>query len=148
MKKQFLLLLMMLLPLVASAYDIAVQNDDGVTIYYDLTNDGKELAVVPGNKSGSYSGNIVIPDEVTYMNRTRKVTSIGFEAFSNCSSLTSVSIGNSVTSIGSWAFKDCSGLSKVVVRDIASWCGISFNDNPHGVNRHRFGRKAQASILQ
>jgi len=46
MKNQVLLFTMMLLPMVASAYDIEVQNDDGVTIYYNYTNDGTELEVV------------------------------------------------------------------------------------------------------
>ena len=31
---------MILLPLVASAHDIEVQNADGVTIYYNYINDG------------------------------------------------------------------------------------------------------------
>ena len=35
------------------------------------------------------------------------VTSIGHDAFSDCSGLTSVAIPNSVTSIGEYAFSDC-----------------------------------------
>ena len=34
MKKQVLFVILMVLPLVASAHDIAVTNADGVTIYY------------------------------------------------------------------------------------------------------------------
>ena len=120
MKKQLLLFAMILLPLVASAHDIEVQNADGKTIYYNYINDGKELAVTfRGSNSYDYSneyqGNVVIPEEVTYMNRTRKVTSIGGGAFYNCNGLTSVTIPNSVTSIGGGAFEGCSGLTSVTI---------------------------------
>ena len=70
---------MLLLPLVASAQDIEVQNADGVTIYYNYINDGTELEVT--YCPYKYQGNVAIPEEVTYMNRTRKVTSIGNYAF-------------------------------------------------------------------
>ena len=113
MKKQLLLFAMILLPLVASAHDIAVKNADGVTIYYNYINDGKELAVT--YCPFYYQGNVAIPEEVTYMNRTRKVTSIGEEAFYNCSGLTSVTIPNSVTSIGDYAFRDCYSFTSVTI---------------------------------
>ena len=111
---------MILLPLVASAHDIEVQNADGVTIYYNYINNGTELEVTfRGSKydsySGEYQGNVAIPEEVTYMNRTRKVTSIGDYAFYNCYRLTSVTIPNSVTSIGNQAFDHCSGLTSVTI---------------------------------
>jgi len=112
MKKQLLLLAMILLPLVASAHDIEVQNADGVPIYYNYINNGTELEVAHSN---SYQGNVAIPEEVTYMNRTRKVTSIGNYAFRECSGLTSVTIPNSVTSIGYQAFIYCSGLTSVTI---------------------------------
>ena len=120
MKKQLLLFAMILLPLVASAHDIEVKNADGVTIYYNYINDGKELAVTfRGSRyydySNIYQGNVAIPEEVTYMNRTRKVTSIGSNAFYDCKGLTSVTIPNSVTSIGNNAFDGCSGLTSVTI---------------------------------
>ena len=148
---------MILLPLVASAHDIEVQNADGVTIYYNYINDGTELEVTfrgssYNDYSNEYQGNVTIPEEVTYMNRTRKVTCIGNYAFYSCSGLTSVTIGNSVTSIGGAAFYGCYGLTsitipnsvtsigdnaflqcspkKIIVKDIAAWCGIKF-DGPY-----------------
>ena len=45
MKKLFLSTLLLALPLLASAYDIAVENSDGVTIYYNYYNNGTELEV-------------------------------------------------------------------------------------------------------
>ena len=43
------------------------------------------------------------------------VTSIGEYAFLNCIGLTSVTIGNGVTSIGTAAFSDCSSLTSVTI---------------------------------
>jgi hypothetical protein len=130
MKKQLLLLVMMLLPLVASAHDIEVKNDDGIIIYYNYTNNGTELEVTfYGSKYDSfnyeYSFNVVIPEEVTYMNRTRKVTKIGESAFRDCSNLTSVTIGNSVTSIGNNTFRGCSSLTSVTIGNSVTSIGES-----------------------
>lgn len=94
----------------ALAYDIQVMNADGVAIYYNYINDETELEVTYGddlNGIGCYLDAVVIPEEVTYMNRTRKVTSIGEYAFYQCWNLTAVTIPNSVTSIGESAFYGC-----------------------------------------
>ena len=143
MKKLFLSTLLLALPLLASAYDIAVENSDGVTIYYNYYNNGTELEVTRESSSSydRYSGAVNIPEEVTYMSRTRKVTSIGSHAFYYCSGLTSVTIGNSVTSIGDEAFRGCTGLKKVIVKDIAAWCAISFSyyeSNPLSSAQHLY----------
>ena len=120
MKKQLLFLVLMLLPLVSSAHDIEVQNADGVTIYYNYTNDGKELAVTfRGSSYSSYSdeyiGNIVIPEFVNYNDVTYNVTSIGWYAFHSCYRLSSVTIPNSVTNIGDGVFYSCSSLTSFTI---------------------------------
>ena len=123
------------------AYDVNVKNADGVTIYYNYTNNGTELEVVSGDSYNKYTGSVVIPETVTILNKTRKVTGIGSEAFRYCGYLTSITIPASVTSIGEYAFHYCSGLKKVIVKDLAAWCGISFFDrysNPLYYAKHLY----------
>ena len=93
----------------ATAHNIAVANSDGVTIYYNWINNSSELSVTYrgssySNYSNEYTGNVVIPESVTYNGNSYPVTSIGSSAFESCSGLTSVTIPNSVTSIGNYAF--------------------------------------------
>ncbi len=64
----------------------------------------------PGGKTGDY----IIPSSVT---------SICDYAFSNCISLTSVTIGNSVTSIGEYTFYHCSSLTSVTIPDSVTSIG-------------------------
>ena len=61
-------------------------------------------------------GELIIPDSVT---------SIGNYAFSNCTGLTSVTIGNSVTSIGYGAFYDCASLTSITIPDSVTSIGSS-----------------------
>ena len=99
MKQQiitFLLtLLMSMVCIKATAHDIEVANADGKTIYYVWTNNQTELSVTSSDYSNKYTGNVVIPETVTYSGTTYPVTSIGYAAFELCSSLTSVTIPNS-----------------------------------------------------
>ncbi|MBD5266170.1 MAG: leucine-rich repeat domain-containing protein [Bacteroides sp.] len=82
-----------------SAYDFEV---DG--IYYDVVSFTDLTCTVTNNGNNSYSGDITIPDVVSYNSRELKVIGISAGAFSNCSSLNNVIIGNNVETIGSRAF--------------------------------------------
>ena len=103
----FLMLAVLLSILSASAYDFKV---DGIA--YEKNDDGKSVAVCA---DGYYTGDIAIPEKVTYDGATYSVTSIGKSAFSYCTGLTSVTIPNSVTEIGGSAFKNCTGLTSVTI---------------------------------
>ena len=92
-----------------SAYDFEVNG-----LYYRIVSfDDLTCSVVPGDKQ--YSGDIVIPDMVTYNNRELTVTQIDSKAFYMHKNVTSVKIGNSVTVIGSMAFAYCSSLATVEI---------------------------------
>ena len=110
MKKQLLLLVMMLLPIGAMADAVEI---DG--IYYNLMKTYKgNFAEVIGNPQ-KYSGNVNIPENVKYDGTEYSVKSIIDWAFHDCTELTSITIPNSVTSIGYNAFDGCSGLTSVTI---------------------------------
>jgi len=63
----------------------------------------------------SYIGVAVIPPSVVREGVSYSVTSIGDNAFYNCTGLTSISIPNSVTSIADYSFYSCYGLTSVSI---------------------------------
>jgi hypothetical protein len=93
---------------------ICVENADGIKLYYAISLDNKRLTLVSPN-DGYYSGDIVIPDEVTYLHYTRKVTGISMECFKNCSELTSVTFPCYLEKIGGNAFNNCTALKSISI---------------------------------
>ena len=115
--------LLLLCTTVATAHDFGV---DG--IYYNISSDKTVMVTFKGSNvydysgscfyhyySNEYTGNIIIPESVTYNSTTYSVTSIGFSAFEGCTGLTSIVIPNCVTSIGRDAFEGCTGLTSIVI---------------------------------
>ena len=71
------------------------------------------LTEVTTNPYHPYSGDVVIPETVTYNSVVYTVTSINNNAFYYCVNLTSVSIPSTVTSIGDYVFCGCRNLSSI-----------------------------------
>ncbi len=101
-------------------------------VRYVITSDN-EVCVTQGDSDfniyiidksgGSYSGDIVIPETVTYDGTTYSVKGIFMSAFWGCKNLTSVTIPNSVVEIMGNAFQYCSNLRTVKLGDSVETIG-------------------------
>lgn len=129
MKKQLLLLVMVLLPLAANAYDAVI---DGIC--YIFNKQTKTATVTfkyyKSSTYSSYSGTIVIPSEVIHNNTKYRVTTIGEYAFYNCFNLNSVTIPNSVLSIGDYAFYSTQLKTLIVGAGLMSISNNAFSTEP------------------
>ena len=109
MKKLFFLLAFSL-SVAPSVFAESVQIDG---LWYNLS--GTTAKVIQYKNAVKYSGDIVIPNIVSYDNTYYNVTTIGDRAFQNCSGLTSIIIPNSIATIGDYTFSGCIGLTSVTI---------------------------------
>lgn len=94
--KPFFLILTLISSLSAFAYDFSAVNDDGIAIYYNITSKTEPYTAAVAYYS--YSGDVNIPESVTYSGKSYSVTKIADSAFSGCSKLTSITIPESIVS--------------------------------------------------
>lgn len=144
MKNIFITIIALLLPSIASAEKAEVgglyyylnesDNTAMVTCQYDYDYFGDDKCYSP------YTGAITIPPSITYGSVPYTVTGIGYNAFRDCSGLTSVTIPNTVTSIGENAFMHCIKLNSVTIPNSVMSIGENafydtkwFDNQPNGL---------------
>ncbi|MBR3451780.1 MAG: leucine-rich repeat protein [Muribaculaceae bacterium] len=100
-------------------------------IYYNINGDEATVTYKSFgyyNSSGRWiedymndnSGDVVIPETVTYNGTSYTVTAIGDHAFYNkrdVDIITSISLPNTITTIGDYAFYNCWGLNNIAIPD-------------------------------
>ena len=107
MKRHLLFILMMMLPIVASAY-IGVIVVDGVK--YDISTK-EQTAKAIGLSDPDYSGVVVIHGVITYEGRDCYVSEVN--GFRGCKGITSLIIEEGVTTIDIGAFQNCINLNTI-----------------------------------
>ena len=121
MKKQLLMLVLTLLPMVASAAEVEI-NCNNIIYKIDTST---QIAEVVRNKNLKVSGDIVIQEAVIYNGISYPVKSIGTYAFYGCNDITSVVIPFGIESIGKYAFFECSGLTSLEIPNSVTSLGES-----------------------
>ena len=124
MEKKLLLLLVFITTSICGwSWEDAVKPDFMVdNFYYRFNADHQSVAVTYNflyyptalhQISDTYSGDVTIPETVTYNDVIYPVTKIDKYAFYHCLQLTSVTIPSSITEIGDHSFGLCYGLTQV-----------------------------------
>ena len=129
--------LLLLFATVATAHDFEV---DG--FYYNILPGGYGTVEVTykgtsfNEYSNEYTGDVVIPNSVTYNGSTYSVNRIGERAFSYCSGITSVVIPKSVASVENYAFSDCSSLTNLHIENAGTALSFgSYGNSENGATR-------------
>ncbi len=118
-----------------------VESRDSITTAIEVWDEeGDSIKLDSAKVWKSYSGDVVIPETVTYDEVIYTVTTIREKAFANCA-LNSITIPSSITKICKEAFSYGSA-SSVKINDLAAWCNINFESyfytNPLSKASHLF----------
>ena len=94
---------------------------DGLRYTLNALGDKKaKIVVQPLN----LSGDITIPETITYLDEQYKVDGIGDAAFSGCTSITTVTVSYGITFIGYGSFSGCISLNKVTISGTVGSIGV------------------------
>lgn len=115
MKLQILRKLIPIACLLVSMNVLAYDFESGGIYYNILSETDKTVEVTyKDEKYNTYSGEITIPNTISFSEKTYNVTTIGMSAFQQCYSLEKITLPNSITSIGDYAFS-YSGIMNITI---------------------------------
>jgi len=119
-KNLALIVLLMFFGQQAFSHDFEV---NGIFYNYNIEDGAAIVTSENEGVSGSYSGDIVIPESVSINGRILKVTAVGHHAFWICNELKSVKLPETIMSIGYEAFSGCDKLETVNIPSKTKFIG-------------------------
>ncbi len=107
---------LMLLAMLLTSNAIRAYDFEAGGIYYNILSETDKTVEVTNKdeKYNTYSGEITIPNTISFFEKTYNVTTIGMSAFQQCYSLEKITLPNSITSIGDYAFS-YSGIMNITI---------------------------------
>lgn len=109
MKKTYLLLLLALVHILKASAFYQVEIDG---LYYSGYDNTCSVVSKDGAPYKMWS-HITIPQTIEYYGATYTVTSIGGQAFRDCTNLTSIELPNTITKLWAGAFEGCTNLKTI-----------------------------------
>ncbi len=128
MKRIYSLTIIFFFSLLVKAINVEI---DGIMYNINVKTDITEVAVNPNHQ---YTGDIVIPETITYEDKEYTVTAISQGAFSQ-RDITSIAFPNSITSIGRAAFYCCNLLDSVALPEKVTVIGDMLFANCYSLRR-------------
>ena len=144
MKKIFTLLCVAFLATSLLANVVTGTCGDNLQWSYDT--DTKALTITGSGDMWDYNSRenttpwAQVVSEITSVSLPDGLTSIGNEAFSNCSALSSITIPNSVTSIGNSAFEYCTSFTSITIPNSVTSIGNSAFEYCNALNTVTIGK--------
>lgn len=126
-------------------------------IYYYINSDKNTAWITQSEEIGGYKGAIIIPASITYNNKTYPVTEWAYNAFTNCTNLTSVELGASIDnqysfSASCWGFEGCTNLKNFYVNEknkyFTSVDGVIYSKNKSTLKALPPGRTGSYTIIE
>lgn len=124
MFKQRCFRLLLLASAIATSLSAAAYDFESAGIYYNITGNNTVEVTYSDRDNNTYSGSISVPETVTNNGTEYSVTTIGESAFKG-SAVTSVSMPEGITSIDYNAFSECQNLESVTLPESLTTLGYS-----------------------
>ena len=117
---------------------VSAENFEAGAFCYNILS-AEDLTVEVIKTVDEYISQLSIPGTVEYDGKTYRVVAIGNKVFSQCTSLTSITISSGITSIGDSAFWSCSGLKTITIPDNVTTLGNSVFSGCDGLTSVEIG---------
>ena len=132
MLKKFSIIIIMILLLVGLSGNVfakdkytATSTINGVTANWEYElNDSNQIENLKCTNASELTGNVTIPSTLD----DKAVVSLANEAFKSATSITGITIPSTVKEIGLWAFSGCTSLSNVNLGNVEKICDQSFKN--------------------